>query len=103
MLVIHTVAACRRCRGTTMWRLDKGNGHCDRCHRKKCVPRRRPSPVHLGALFGLLVSAPLAFPATHYSIATSLNQPMSSSLPGQTKQTRDELTRSEERRVGKES
>ncbi len=55
MLVIHTVAACRRCRGTTMWRLDKGNGHCDRCHRKKCVPRRRPSPVHLGALFGLLV------------------------------------------------
>jgi len=55
MLVIHTVAACRRCRGTTMWRLDKGNGHCDRCHRKKCVPRRRPSPVHLGALFSLLV------------------------------------------------
>jgi len=55
MLVIHTVEACRRCRGTTMWRLDKGNGHCDRCHRKKGVPRRRPSPVHLGAFFGLLV------------------------------------------------
>src|SRR5437016_6901568 len=69
MLVIHTVAVCRRCRGTTMWRLDKGNGHCDRCHRKKCVPRRRPSPVHLGALFGLLVivAAGVAFASINLS------------------------------------
>ena len=55
MLVIHSVEACRRGLDATMWRLDKGNLHCDRCRRKKGLPQRRRSPVHLAALFGLLV------------------------------------------------
>src|SRR5437899_11552087 len=55
MLVIHSVEACRRGLDATMWRLDKGYLHCDRCRREKGLPQRRRSPVRLAALFGLLV------------------------------------------------
>ena|SRR5438128_3679787 len=55
MLVVHKVEACGRCRGATMWRLKNCVLFCERCQRRKDVPRRRPSSVHLAALFGLLV------------------------------------------------
>ena len=55
MLVVHKFEACGRCRGATMWRLKNCNLFCERCQRRKDVPRRRPSPVHLAALVGLLV------------------------------------------------
>src|SRR5438128_5362944 len=55
MLVVHKVEACGRCRGATMWRLKNCVLFCERCQRRKDVPQRRRSPVHLAALFGLLV------------------------------------------------
>ena len=55
MLVVHKFEACGRCRGATMWRLKNCDLFCERCQRRKDVPRRRPFPVHLAALFGLLV------------------------------------------------
>jgi len=55
MLVVHKFEACRRCRGTTMWRLMKCDLLCERCQRRKGFPRRRPSPFHLAVVLGLLM------------------------------------------------
>ena len=78
MLVIHSVEACRRGLDATMWRLDKGNLHCDRCRRKKGLPQRRRSPVHLAALFGLLVivAAWVAFAFGESGHQREIDQPL---------------------------
>ncbi len=55
MLVVHKFEACRRCRGTTMWRLMKCDLLCERCQRRKGFPRRRPSPFHLAVVLDLLM------------------------------------------------
>ena len=55
MLVIHKVEACKRCRGTTMWRLTNGNLHCERCQRRKPFPEPHPSGLRLAILFCFLV------------------------------------------------
>ncbi len=40
MVVIHKFEACRRCPGTTVWRVVNGRLLCERCKRSKDFARR---------------------------------------------------------------